>query len=186
MNLLKYENMKLKSQFIFNLPTVVTCARLCPGCYAHKSEVRFKTVLASRHRNFEASKSPDFVARIIKELTSTRRSFKAVRVHESGDYYSQEYIDKWSQIATALPHITFYSFTKRLAHFDFTHYMSLPNVVVIDSLMHAPLNYARSNALLPNVFICPATAGAPVICGVSCVYCQTKHAQSHSLQFIQH
>ena len=186
MKLLTYENSKLKQQFIFDLPPVSTCNRTCPGCYALKAERRFPAVRNLRSRNYTHSTSPDFASTVVNELSSTRRSARTVRIHSSGDFYSQAYIDSWTQIATTLPHFTFYAFTKRISHFNFSQLMSLPNVIIIDSLMHAPLNYARSNALLPNVFICPATAGAPVICGVSCVYCQSKSAQLNGIQFVQH
>ena len=40
--LLKWQNSKLRQQFIFTLPAgMPTCNRVCPGCYALKAEVRF-------------------------------------------------------------------------------------------------------------------------------------------------
>ena len=184
--LLRWENSKLKLQFIFDLPPVSTCNRTCPSCYALKAERRFPAVRALRQRNYTHSQLPSFTSAVINELTSTRRSARTVRIHSSGDFYSQAYIDSWSQIATALPQFTFYAFTKQLSRFDFTHLMSLPNVVIIDSLMHGPLNYGPVSRLLPGVFTCPSTSGAPVVCGVSCRYCMSKHAQTHSIQFILH
>ena len=40
-----------------------------------------------------------------------------LRVHDSGDYYSDKYIDKWVEIAKALPHVRFYSYTKSIPLF---------------------------------------------------------------------
>lgn len=186
--LLKYENMKLKKQFIFNLPvSKEICGRICPGCYALKAQVRFpKTVLPYRERMHQASLQPDFAQKIIAELTNTKRKPVAVRAHESGEFYSQAYIDSWHTIASALPHISFYAFTKRMKHFDFSTLMALPNFVIIDSLMHGGLNYAPLDKLNQSIPICPATTSAKAQCGIDCNYCWTKQAQADGIQFVQH
>ena len=187
-NLLKYENSKLKQQFIFNLPvSMEVCGRECPGCYALKAQKRFpKTVLPYREARLEASKQEDFVPNIIAELTTSRRSAKSIRIHESGEFYSQEYIDKWATIAKAVPTFTFYAFTKRMKDFDFTAIKALPNVIIIDSLMSGTLNYAPLNKLDPSRPICPATMDDTTVCGVTCLYCQTKQAQTDGIQFVKH
>ena len=187
MKLLKYENAKLKNQFIFNIPVSKDiCGRKCPGCYALKPQLRFPTtVLPSRERNYAASLSDDFESRIITELSKTRRTFKSVRIHESGEWYSQAYIDKWVRIAQALPNITFYSFTKRLKDFDFSELLALPNVVTIDSLAFGGLNYDKLENLDQSKPICPDTLGTPS-CGTTCNYCWTKQAQSDGIQFVKH
>ena len=187
MKLLKYENNKLKQQFIFTLPAgMSTCNRICPGCYAMKSQVRFPAALAYRNCMLIASQQPDFADHIIAELSSTRRSARTVRLHESGEFYSQAYIDKWLTIATALPQFTFYAFTKRLADFNFSKLAALPNFVLINSLQHGGLNYAPLANLRSNVFTCPAITGHTVTCGITCKYCQTKKAQYNSVQFVVH
>ena len=187
MKLLKYENNKLKQQFIFTLPAgMSTCNRVCPGCYAMKSQVRFPAALAYRNTMLQASQQPDFADRIIAELSTTRRSARTVRLHESGEFYSQKYISSWLTIATALPQFTFYAFTKRLADFDFSKLAALPNFVLINSLQHGGLNYAPLANLRSNVFTCPATTGHTVTCGITCKYCQTKKAQQNGVQFVIH
>lgn len=186
MKLLKYENSKLKQQFIFTLPaTKAVCGRICPGCYAAKPQVRFpKTVLPYREAMLAASQQPDFAQRIISELSSTRRSARVVRLHESGEFYSQAYVDQWLTIAQALPNFTFYAFTKRLAHFDFSQLSALPNFILINSLHFGGLNYGPTSSAPTNAFICPSSQGA--ICGTTCTYCQTKSAQSNSVYFPIH
>ena len=187
MKLLKYENNKLKQQFIFTLPAgMSTCNRVCPGCYAMKSQVRFPAALAYRNTMLQASQQPDFADRIIAELSTTRRSARTVRLHESGEFYSQKYISSWLTIATALPQFTFYAFTKRLADFDFSKLAALPNFILINSLQYGGLNYAPLANLRSNVFTCPATTGHTITCGITCKYCQTKKAQYNSVQFVKH
>ena len=185
--LLKWQNSKLKQQFIFTLPAgMPTCARVCPGCYAIKSQVRFPAALAYRQRMYDASLQPDFAQRIITELSTTRRSARTVRVHESGEFYSQYYVNSWHTIAISLPQFTFYAFTKRLSDFDFSALLALPNFILINSLQHGGLNYAPLTDLRSDLFTCPATLGRPVTCGITCKYCMSKQAQYHAPQFVKH
>ena len=187
MTLLKYGNAKLHNTLVFNLPAgKSTCNRECPGCYAIKFQRLYPNVLPYRNRMLEASQQPDFVARISADISSCRKPFKFIRIHESGEFYSQQYIDKWQSIAEAFPQYTFYAYTKRIKDFDFTSISSLPNFVLIDSLIHGGLNYAKSTSLSSSVFTCPATASKTVRCGQSCTYCMSKIAQANGVQFIKH
>jgi hypothetical protein len=112
-------NKKLgKKVATFNLPSKVTC----PGrtkeceliCYAKKAEQCYKTALDSRKRNLKESKKKTFVSSALKEL----EKITMVRVHESGDFYNQEYLDKWKEIWTNCPDTKFLAFTKSF-HLDF-------------------------------------------------------------------
>jgi len=185
--LLKWQNAKLRNQFIFTLPaTKPVCGRVCPGCYAIKPQVRFPKVLAYRERMLGYSKEDSFVDNIVAEITTSKRTIEAVRLHESGEFYSQEYVDKWTEIASRLPKLKFYTFTKRMKDFDFTALMALPNFVLIDSLMFGGLNYDKLEKLDQSRTICPATTSAKAECGVDCGYCWTKEAQANGVQFIKH
>ena len=187
MTLLTYQNSKLKHQLIFNLPVShAICGRQCAGCYALKAQRRFPSVLASCERKYQASLLPTFASTIISEIANFKRPLTAVRLHSSGEFYSQAYIDQWVTIASALPHIKFYAFTKRLSDFDFTALSSLPNFILINSLQHGGLNYAPLTDLRSDLFTCPATLGRPVTCGITCRYCMSKQAQHHAPQFVKH
>ena len=187
--LLKWQNAKLRNQMIFTLPaTMEVCNRKCPGCYAIKSQVRFPKALAYRERMLTYSKQDDFVDSIVAELAKSKRTIAAIRLHESGEFYSQAYIDKWVLIASKLPHLKFYTFTKRMKDFDFTALMQLPNFILIDSLMNGGLNYNTLDKLDHTKVICPATTAEKAICGVDCKYCwdSSKVAQKEGIQFVKH
>jgi hypothetical protein len=47
---------------------------------------------------------------MVKALTKTKREIH--RIHESGDMYSQAYLNKWIEIAKQMPHVFFYTYTK--------------------------------------------------------------------------
>jgi len=187
MKLLKYENAKLKKQLIFSLPaSQEICGQSCPRCYAMKFQRLYPTVLPYRIRMHAASLTSDFVTKVVHEIRSFKKPLEAVRIHESGEFYSQEYIDKWSSVASALPMIKFYAFTKRLANFDFTPLTALPNVTIIDSLQNNRLNYGKLADLPTTGVICPATTAAKARCGIDCMYCWQKQAEQTGVQFIIH
>lgn len=136
MGLLSFGNRKLPdTTAIFNLPAVTTCpgsTKACERyCYALKAERLYKGVKLSRRVNLAAAESDSFADLMIQAITDSGR--KVVRIHESGDFYSQPYINKWSAIAAALQNVTFYFYT-RSWQFDFDSLLSLKNVVGIFSL----------------------------------------------------
>lgn len=97
----------------------------CPGasackavCFAKQGRYIMRNVKAARAHNLALSQDDSFTAFVIGDL-ARMRSVNTVRIHDSGDFYSQEYFDKWAIIARALPHLTFYAYTKSLT-LDFT------------------------------------------------------------------
>jgi len=103
----------------FNLVPIETCpgAGSCAKyCYADTgSYLRFhKTTMPPRVANWLASQKEDFVPKMVELIGQHKKKgkIKAIRVHDSGDFYSPQYIDKWTQIAAAHPDMTFYAYTK--------------------------------------------------------------------------
>lgn len=185
--LLKYQNGKLHHQLIFSIPAGKdVCGMECPGCYAMKFQRLYPNVLPYRERMLAYSKQDAFVDQIVQEIISCKKPLVAVRIHESGEFYSQDYIDKWVTIAKALPTVKFYTFTKRLKDFNFSKMLNLPNFVVIDSLAFNGLNYAKLEDLDRSKMICPSTLDKTKKCGIDCDYCWTKQAQIDSVQFVKH
>lgn len=98
----------------FNIPSKLTCigctAECLKHCYAKKAEQRWTQVMPSRMANWAATESDWFVTEMVAEIS--RRKSEYIRIHESGDFYSQAYLNKWIQIATAIPTKKFLAFTK--------------------------------------------------------------------------
>ena len=114
-------NKKLgKRVAVFNLPSGITC----PGatieckkiCYAKKAEKNYPAVLPFRKRNLKESKKSTFVNDILNEIRI--KKIKMIRISESGDFYNQEYLDRWKEIWTNCPDVKFLAFTKSF-HLDF-------------------------------------------------------------------
>lgn len=92
----------------------------CPGalackavCYAKQGRYAMPNVRGARIRNLEMTLQDNFAEKVIADLGRMRK-VNTVRIHDSGDFYSQEYLDKWIRVAKSLPYITFYAYTKNL------------------------------------------------------------------------
>lgn len=187
MKLIQKGNSKISSMYMFNLPaTIDICGRICKGCYAIKEQVRFPAVMEARDRRYQASTLPTFGTDITNEIQKLKNPPKYFRIHASGDFYSQEYVDHWSAIARANPHIVFYAYTKRMGKLDFSGLSILPNFVLINSLIGKKLNYGKLEKAPKGMFVCPAH-DKTVKCGETCTYCMTKgKADLNGVFFVQH
>jgi len=67
-------------------------------------------VIDSNDRRLDATLKSDFIDIIIKEIRQTRAP--AFRIHVIGDFYIVEYIEKWIEIAKALPAVIFFGSTR--------------------------------------------------------------------------
>ena len=100
---------------LFDIPSRITCPGKTPlcqkYCYAQKTEQLFPNVLGKRVNNLALTKKKEFVDTIVMELEEVA-FIPYVRIHGSGDFYSQAYLNKWVEIANRMPERTFLAFTK--------------------------------------------------------------------------
>lgn len=213
--LLKFGNKKLPRNIaVFNLPAgragdkkngagrCGTCAATCPGCYALKPEIQYLETRPARERNYKASLRADFVDRVTAELKKAGDKVTAVRIHESGDFYSVRYAAAWGAVAGRFPRLVFFAYTKRLHKpgplADTVKVLGrLPNVIISDSLQYGGVNYGTREELkvkAPRAFLCPCgtaedkarAARGLKTCGVTCHYCMTKAAAVKAPVFLKH
>ena len=78
-------------------------------CYAKKGAYIWSNVQPAFEKRYQLSKTDDFVNIMNQEIAKKRPDY--VRVHDSGDYYSQTYLEKWLAVAIHNPHVRFYSYT---------------------------------------------------------------------------
>lgn len=78
-------------------------------CYARKGTFRWPNTINAYERRFRIARSPDFESIMNAALLVKNPHF--VRVHDSGDYFSEKYMDRWFSIMRANPGIKFYSYT---------------------------------------------------------------------------
>ena len=90
-------------------------------CYASSSE-RFPAVREHRWKNFDFVKGGG--------VPVLPKNAKAVRIHASGDFFSQEYFDMWLQICRDNPDVEFWAFTKSLK-FWVSRLIEIPDNLVL-------------------------------------------------------
>lgn len=178
-------NKKLDNSIaIFNISAVKTCpncSKCAPTCYAKKAETLYPYVEACRANNWELTKQADFVDNMIELIRESNAS--TVRIHESGDFYSQEYADKWSEIAEWLPNIKFYCYTKSPYRPNASNINIVESILPDGSVNYGKLDDMMEKASLFNAFVCPCKPGdREKLCGSKCTKCLT---QKHVV-FIQH
>jgi len=111
----------------------------CPGasacrgvCYAKQGTYLFKNVREARLFNLQASFQANFRDMLISDLTEISRKYNCVRIHDSGDFHTQSYLDAWKLAADRFASCTFYAYTKSL-HLDL--HSNLPaNFKLVQSL----------------------------------------------------
>ena len=176
---------------ILNLPpikTCVNCSTCANSCYA-MFRYQYPNVQKRWNRNLEMTKADNFV-----ELSTIELKYKAtpiVRFHESGDFYSDEYIDKCFDLAVANPDIKFYGYTKNKNALKLN---ALANVNIIYSFIDTIIGevrnygtqefceYLRDNY---NTTICPHGYTADkenFKCMIDCQECLT----CDSVCFVEH
>tara|TARA_R100001463_G_scaffold115997_1_gene171246 strand:+ start:131 stop:733 length:603 start_codon:yes stop_codon:yes gene_type:complete len=132
MNLLT-QNAKLKKTsklnntkiFNFSIPAYktkggkITCpfAKDCiKYCYAQKGNyTRFPIIAELMEKKYTITKQDNFVYLMNEEIK--KKNAKYIRIHDSGDFYSIKYLNKWIQIAKDNKEVIFYAYTKSIKFF---------------------------------------------------------------------
>ena len=126
------QNSKLKKTSIennmrvlnFSLPAykTITGKTVCPFakecvkyCYAQKGNYRYPSVIKGLNNRYELSKTADFVPKMNATIILERPTH--VRIHDSGDFYSIDYLNKWISIANDNKEVIFYAYTKSIKFF---------------------------------------------------------------------
>jgi len=123
MTALLTQNSKLKKTslnngqrvFNFGIPAQDTClwAGECKKfCYASKGAYIWSNVKPAFQYRFEVSKTNDFVVMMKGEILSKKATH--IRIHDSGDFYSREYLHKWFKIMESMPRVEFYAYSKSI------------------------------------------------------------------------
>ena len=132
MNLLT-QNAKMKKTskenkakiFNFSIPAYktksgrITCpfAKDCVKyCYAQKGNyTRFPVVQELMEQKYKISKTAEFIPLMNEEIRKKKATH--IRIHDSGDFYSPQYLNKWVDIAKQNTNVIFYAYTKSIKFF---------------------------------------------------------------------
>ncbi len=104
----------------------VTCpsAGVCAAaCYAKAGRWRFPSVLAAHTKKLlmVLADLPGWQAAMIAELAKKKYAGQYIRIHDGGDFFSEEYARAWLAVAAAHPDKTLYAYTKEVSLFKRLH-----------------------------------------------------------------
>lgn len=109
-------------------PMAEECVKFC---YAKKGAYIWSNVKPAFEKRYELSKTDDFISAMNAEIQSKKPDY--VRVHDSGDYYSKAYLNKWIEIAIHNPNVRFYSYTNMIEMFLNTSLPDNYDIIFSDS-----------------------------------------------------
>lgn len=124
-------------------PKAGGCASLC---YARQGRYIMPTVAAAREFNLTKVRGDlgVFVREAIEDLQ--RKRAKTIRIHDSGDFFSQEYLNAWFTIVASFPERKFYAYTKSL-HLDYNKCpKNLQIVQSVGGLLDHKINRRKSHS----------------------------------------
>lgn len=196
-DLMTNSNQKVKA-WLFSLPPVKSClnSKSCENdCYALKAYKQYPSAMALWDFNFHLVQNDleQLYKRLDEQLAKIAKSkMRVVRIHQSGDFYSQEYIELWCKLAKKYTGIKFYGYTKVNNILDLTQLEKLDNVSIVKSLVadkyrnYGTVDYVQRMAPKHNAVICPATYGEnkkEIKCNLHCNACTKKDT---NVFFVQH
>jgi hypothetical protein len=128
------QNSELRPDGIYNWSIPALAAKLsngkniktCPNagacanvCYARNGTYNFSNVKARHTANLEyvIDDPQGWFAQMLEEVNHPRMRGKYVRIHDSGDFFSEDYLLLWLKIALLTPDVTFYCYTKEVSMF---------------------------------------------------------------------
>ena len=89
-------------------------------CFQSSLELARPTVRAARWRNFDlvvkkgSTEITDLILKSLKHHERSVRGIQILRIHDSGDFFSQNYFDGWIEAVRRRPDIVFYAYTKAI------------------------------------------------------------------------
>lgn len=112
-----YKSIIFKDNQEQELKTCPNAGKCVAYCYASSGNYISKNVILthSRNLNFVINFPEEFVNLAIKEISEKKISI--LRIHDSGDFFSEDYLNLWFRIIEANPNVKFYAYTKQVSMF---------------------------------------------------------------------
>jgi len=94
-------------------PFADSCVKFC---YAQKGNyTRFPKIQDLMEQKYKISKTNNFIPLMNEEIQ--KKKVTHIRIHDSGDFYSIAYLNKWVEIANDNKEVIFYAYTKSIPFF---------------------------------------------------------------------
>lgn len=114
------------------LQTCVNAKDCVSGCYARSGTYRFGNVVNAYEQRLKLTQEQDFIDIMVAEIKLKSLKSKAkgnkciIRIHDSGDFYNEAYLQKWIIIMNHCPDVKFYAYTKMVQMFQ-NYHLDMPN-----------------------------------------------------------
>ncbi|MEJ3741811.1 hypothetical protein WEI85_00715 [Actinomycetes bacterium KLBMP 9797] len=97
-------------------PSAGICARVC---YARQGTYLWPVVLRRHQANlaFVLDDLPGWETAMLAELGAAKFRGAWIRIHDSGDFFNDDYLNAWLRICAARPDVNFYAYTKEVSRF---------------------------------------------------------------------
>ena len=169
---------------IFDLLAIHTCGncRDCAkSCYAMKAQRQYKNTFNKRAINtYLAANDTDYLAEMLLNQLS-RSNVPYVRIHSSGDFFNNRYVEMWEFVARTCAEKKFYFYTKMDGILDMENLINLPNVNRVKSILpDGSINFGSMEYILEKsrkfgIKICPyGISDKPIKCGTDCTVCMEE------------
>lgn len=104
-------------------------------CYAKTGTYQFGNVKKAHLKKLELvlNDRDKWVELIMEELKDKRYKDKFIRIHDAGDFFDRDYLERWLYIAKMNEGITFYTYTKEVSLMKSLEWAIPHNFIVIYS-----------------------------------------------------
>jgi len=185
---------RFRSVWVWNLPAAATCpgaSDWCLGTCYNGDERPDVYNFGQWSENWSwAIHEPDRLAKSIRAQLASAPAPSAVRIHSSGDFYSEEYVNFWMAIVRATPSTVYWAYTRSWAvdHLrgSLENLRSMANLQLFaswDATMPDPpdgwrLSWVKSSdsAKPPSLLRCPEETHANTTCA-TCEHCLKPHSR---------
>lgn len=108
-------NTKLGKLYNWSIPAnpeiCIAATKSCSAaCYAKKHFYKLEVTQKVHKNNYISSLSDSFSIQMISIIQNIKP--KVLRIHTSGDFYSDKYVKKWIDIICACPNTKFFTYTR--------------------------------------------------------------------------
>lgn len=179
----------------------------CNGCYASKRRFLFTPSMRLSVGNFMLLKNSteDEMVELINNIIP--KNVKIFRIHDQGDFFSQQYINAWTKVIRNHPDIYFWAYTRSFK-FNYQNILRLKNfnfyLSVDEHNKNKAANFSKRYKNSPvklaygpwehgtqipkNSFVCPATNKKIQIEGAceKCMLCVKRDKTNKNVVFLKH
>ncbi|MCK5633414.1 hypothetical protein KAH94_06670, partial [bacterium] len=183
----------------FSIPPVSTCPNAgdcAKYCYAKKAYRLYTNTTKAYDKNLLASKKDYFIDLMVDEIKALKQ--KVFRLHVSGDFYNQEYFNKWVAIINHHPETKFYTYTKTfwldLKHkpknltliYSYGGRMDKGEAFAINKGFDGVASIQESESIAPEAKTSKGFKVCREKCGTNCNYCFNKGSKFKKVAFLKH